>query len=1056
MRAVTLTLSLECCATPRSDRVAPHASEGGGRRKHCIGSAYHRPTYTEAKGTHSRDFGSRLAAVDDMLFSKSPPGRERLNGCLRFRVGWRGAAQAAGRETPARRGAVERAVDPLGTVVVPLPARRPPQDDADAHTSSNADEGTFRPVLRAPAALPAPPPLLVRPLPRTTTIPVQSVAAPAVPACLEPSPLTTVVLIPAALTAVDWRAELLDLPDSSPDDPSARDAAPGVPGAFDAGDRLLRTLERHDRSVELPSVPKRSEEKRMQSPARVDAPPRGKIASADRVKRSTTSERDGFTERSKFKADETFDRHGTPVRPDTLADESSSKPRKDKFNEQKDARRNDKPAKQKTVEDTPPAKTTEPVRRVADDAATSVDNSIVDIKRFDVNKDLKRQESDVRKRESARDRGSAECAERESDDSKSLPKSNRPSDDIQPTARARVKKSPTPKSVSDRDSEVSIKDNESKRVDEPKDVKEPTVPRENREVKEQKEIKKQKDIREPKGSKELKESNELKTNDERLAGDARDSIKVNKEDKKEHIVTIKDEIITSVTLKPSVKKETETKPLRRMNVEIKTEEQAWDMLLNEPEKPVILSVCQQATIGDKNTEDKPKIKKNRKLKKTPEDSLSKEDDSFVEIHAIEDKQQCSGDLVSISDPFDDLESSTYLSKTKKRGSKSLTLEKKDDCEILPPSVLLQYESDFYKPRSPNKYDDVSDIEVLPDTSPTQLSYSKMLKVKKHTDGTASESSSFFAKESPRPGKSKSLSPYTERRKADKPAERVERREKDVYVIDTAGEEFPVIQITRGAKPRKRSPQPIECKVQEMEVDIEKPAIKSWSSIAASKNVKKGERDVEVLDKKFEGEETRSDDDDNPVSSTSVSLQDKLYELCKRTDIMVAECDAPNELNFVEEHHAVLHDLPPLEPLDFGLDDFKLEVMRDSLLDVNDTKLTSPICKISIDDILSSIKETTSKVIESSSFNLIDLEKVPAKREKGYSVIESHKITSQEVKLDDDTKDEMMEKSSDDDNTSPVTSTDSDKEDKKSAGASNLVTPSSKQSAKSKKSRRKKK
>lgn len=985
-------------------------------------------------------FWLQIPAVNVMLFSKSPPQHERLNGCLRFRVGWRGEVQAAEWEAPTRRGAVERAVDPLGTVVVPLPARRPPQDDADAHTSSNADEGTFRPVLRAPAALPAPPPLLVRPLPRTTTIPVQSVAAPAGPASPEPAPLATTVLIPAALTAVVWRADELHLPDSSPE------AAP------DAGDRLVRTLEKRERSAEHQpvsrDVPRRSEDGRIESPARIDELPRGKNASADRVKKSTTSKREGSTERRKYKTDRTSDRQGTPVRPDTLADESSSKPRnfpRDKFNEQNDtAPRNDKFAKQKTTEETSRAKTAEPVRRAANDASTSVDNSSIDIKRFDVNKDLKRQESDVSKRDSARDRGSAECAERESDDSKSLPKPNRSSDDIQPTTRARVKKSPTPKSVSDRDSEVSIKDNKSKHIDKPKDVKEP------------KEIKKQKDIREFRGSKELKESKEVKTNDEKPVEDARDPIKVLKEDKKERIVAIKDEPITSVTLKLSTKKEPEIIPLCHIEDEIKTEEQAWDMLLNEPEKPVILNVSSQVTIGDKNAEEKPKMKKNRKLKKSQEESLSKEDDSFVEIHAIEEKQQCSGDLVSISDPFDDLESSSYLSKTKKRGSKSLTLEKKDDCEILSSNVLLQYDSDLYKHRSSKKYDDVSDIEVLPDTSPTQLSYSNMLKVKKHDDGIFSESSSFFAKESTRPGKSKSLSPYPEWRKTDKSVEKVERGDKDVYVIDTVGEEFPVIQITRGAKPRKRSPQPSGCKGQEIEPAVEKPAIKSWSSIAASKNVKKDERNVEVLDKKFEDDENNSDDDDNPVSSTSVSLQDKLYELCKRTDIMVAQCDAPTELNFVEEHHAVLHDLPPLEPLDFGLDDFKLEVMRDSLLDVNDGKLTSPICKISIDDILSSIKETTSKVIESSSFNLIDLEKVPAKREKGYSVIESHKITSLEVKLDDDVKDEMMEKSSDDDNTSPVTSTDSDKEDKKSAGASNLVTPSSKQSAKSKKSRRKKK
>lgn len=685
-------------------------------------------------------------------------------------------------------------------------------------------------------------------------------------------------------------------------------------------------------------------------------------------------------------------------------------------------------------------------KQVVDERKTtrpdSVDRVNVDVKRNDVNKDLKRQD-DVRKGDSARERSSVECAERESDDSKSLPKSNRQPDDIQPTARIRIKKSPTPKSVSDRDSEVSIKEKTNK-IEDGKELKNET-----KEIKENKEIKKQKEVREHKYSRETKDVK------------SRDSVEktVDKE-----IPTIKDkEPSVDVSFKlPNKKELTETKVKKRVEPEIKTEEQAWDMLLNEPQKPIISTISQQSTFIEK-TDDKPKTKKNRKMKKSQEDLQEKADeDSFVEIHAIDEKQQpYSGDLVSISTPFEDVEHMSYLSKIKKpRSPKSCTPEKRDEFERKSidflSSDLLETGGKF----RPLKYDssEITDIEVFSDASYSQIqrefkdTISITPKANKYSDISSSESTYSIIKE-PKSSKSKSLSPYPEWRKVEKLSEVAD---KDVYVINTTEEEFPEIQITRGTKPRKRSPQPAERKSLEKDPVIDKP-VKSWSYIAASKNDKKDiERKVENFEKNVEKKKNDySDDEENQMSS--ISLQEKLFELCKRTDIMVAECDTPSELNFVEEHHAVLHDLPPLEPLDFGLDDFKLEVMRDSLLEVNEAKITSPICKINIDDILSSIKETTAKVIESSTFNLIDLEKVPTKKEKGFSVIESHKITSQEVKIYDDKPEaEVMEKSSDEDVTSPVVSTDSDKDDKKIVGASNSILPSSKQSAKSKKSRRKKK
>ncbi|XP_063530676.1 uncharacterized protein LOC134741710 [Cydia strobilella] len=887
---------------------------------------------------------------------------------------------------------VRRAVDPLGTVVPRAePEPGPEPADPDLYTQANADEGRFRPVVRAPAALGLPAHVIARPLPRDTTIPVQTVAPTAhLTPDDEPVPLNTDVVIPAALTAVP-----VPVPVPAP----ARDSG------FVPVERALQRAER-------PSVP--------------------------------------------------------PV-------------------------------------------------------------DVVDA-RPDVDKDLER-ESDVWKREDPS--VSSAPAERESN-KESLPKSNRASDDIQPIARARVKKSPTPKSVSDRDSEVKIKDK-------PRDIKEREnntegASRDECELKESRVPRKMEvkpdvvvvddgivdkravsvvkaeapvtntvavhmeDTR-PK-SKHLDKTEKSKVTEdnrdkskkgdknETLTKDTQDKSKkvdkgateetydkTKKNNKIDPIKSAMDEGREKTKKNENVKPVTEGASEMLIKVEhtdvAKAEEQAWDLLFNESERPAVLNVTQQTIVTDK-FDDKPKFKKTRKGKKGQEDLKGKDDeDSFIEIHAIDEaKTPSCGELVSISTPFEDIDStSSYLAKLKKpRSSRSFTSEKDDESEAKAVECFPDddYELTSLKLKSRKNSSVSSFMEGWPEPSPVKKSTplpiekpsSSHLKVK-HDVLSTSEISSTLPKDVPKTKKSKSLSPYADagRKHGDKS---FEAEKKDVYVIDSTNDDFPEIQITRGSKTRK-SPQPMERKSEAKEILQEKP-IKSWSSIAATRNDKRDEPTMTL--KKYE----RRDSWEEPHVSTSlenpksfkddrVSLQDKLIELCKRTDIMVAECDSPNELNFIEEHHTDLHDLPPLEPLDFGLDDYKLEVMKDSFLEVNDTKISSPICKINIDDILSSIKDTTSKVIESSTFNLVDLEKVPARKEKGFSVIESHKITTQEVKIDDESKEgesSTMEKSSDDDNASPLVSTDSDKEDKRTAGAASVLLPSAKQSSKCKKSRRKKK
>ncbi|CAK1551589.1 unnamed protein product [Leptosia nina] len=613
----------------------------------------------------------------------------------------------------------------------------------------------------------------------------------------------------------------------------------------------------------------------------------------------------------------------------------------------------------------------------------------------------------------------------------SLPKLNRTSGDIQSTNRTRIKKSPTSKTFSDRITSDSGKDkrsSENKLAINKDKVSSDRSPKDDSMRKTQKSeitLKATENFFDEKISYSALDS-DIKTSN---IGSAKlDLNEFESKYEKSSLLfnPVKDNIRTK-----SLVKEPEAKIPENIENEIKTEEQAWDMLLTESkkEKPA----DPPSMLVEKQEEVKAKAKKGKKIKKMPEEQQSskEDDDSFVEIHAIEEKQQpSSGELVSISTTFDDFEPSTSR---KPRSSKSFTPERKfsnaDDVMKL---------SDHVATKSKNKSiktDGLLDLESQFTATPKQ---SKQLS---YFDSIIEIPSSTLAvKEKSKTPKSKSPSPNLDKRRS---IEKTDDVGKEVYVIDSIEDDFPEIQITQASKARKRSPQPSEkINHDNTTMEMEKP-VKSWSSIAAKK----------VEDKKTKADsiktiEYRDTDKDVP----SVSLQQKLAELCKRTDIMVAECDAPSELNFVDEHHSP-PDFPPLESMDFALDDFKLDVMRDSLLDVNDPKISSPICKINIDEILSSMKDIKK---ESTSFNLIDVEKVPARREKGFNILETDKITSQEVQADDDIKAEKyndFEKSSDEDGT-PVLSTDSDKDDKK-AGTASVAIPSPKQS-KAKKSRRKKK
>lgn len=984
------------------------------------------------------------------------------NGCLRFRIGSRRAAAVEG--GGAWHG-VELAVDPAGTVVRAVTAAAPPAPDPDDYTRANSDEATFRPVVRAPASLPQD--LPVCPLPRTTTIPVQSLAAD----------------VPMPASASDYLAA--DARMEREMDDARRELPSRYPTRLDsdisdscASVKVSRAVETFEKSNVVPeplktSLKDNSDRETVVAPASVKAEPAPIVFEKPKMSEPEMSKKDLCVEISTKK----------------LESETSSKSKCDETKIVKE-KKDSKSAKTKAItsitfeSNTTKHELAEQKKEIKSSKKESLE----------IIKDLPEIKKSIKEVKSEKEKTSKTLIKELKPETKTLakkevPETTRPAKEVKPEEKWLTKKElydtkMLRKEVTSEMKTSAKKESSEINVSQMEIIAETKVP-----VKEsfESKVSAKKDLfseinlgtkREIVEPKVITEFPKLKTYSKEGSSDRESSPRKDLKESKSFSAWKKDSPKLEWSLKTepletmlSSQKETDvSKTLRLEEVQIKTEEQAWDMLLNEPEKQV-LSVNVQSTASDKSDESKTKSKKNRKIKKSQDDTQSKsEDDSFVEIHTIEEKAQpSSGELVSISLPFEEIESAcSYSSKTKKSRSpknimdKEQTQPKLDDWSLEDVDCSIQLKS-FYKKKCA-----VSDIEIASECDskmkPKESKIEKVDSIKVESSDTA-DIESIILKDK----KSKSVaSSYENRKPGDKS---LEVEVKDVYVIDSTKDEFPEIQITtsRTSKIRKKSPQVDKDKGNEdIEVIPEKP-IKSWSSIAASKSAKKSEEidkrpeskitedniddtvsDVKIINKiEKKQKATRYQDDDEPLS-----LHEELMRLCKRTDIMVAQCDAPSGLNFVEEHHSLLHDLPPLE-LDFGLDDFRLEVMRDSLLDVNDTKLSSPICKIDIDSILSSIKEST------SAFNLIDLQKVPDKKEKGFSVVENDKITSLEVKADDDSKSEdkeieMMEKSSDDDNASPALSTDSDKEDKKSTGASNVTLPSSKQSSKSKKSRRKKK
>ncbi|KPJ10524.1 Breast carcinoma-amplified sequence 3-like [Papilio machaon] len=834
--------------------------------------------------------------------------------------GWEREREREREETSERAGrspGVVRAVNPRGTVAVPLAEAAPAPLDPDSYTTSNADEATFRPVVRAPASLPLQPDLPLRPLPRTTTIPVENVSPLPHLSPDEIHPLNTDVIIPAALNVENWLS----------DNFASNDVATDIRRSQNVGGQVPQKVDRNNVEVNL---------------------------------------------------------------------------------------------------------------------SKDLDSEEMECKR------------DVRESSSAN--VELECEVK----TKSLPKSNRSSDDIQPTTRIRCKKSPTKLPVSEKAaSDISFKNNKKSDVDN-KSTKDCEKDREEKKLNvgirstDDNLIKKGESA--AKRSKEFGDKKELKEVKETLQVPHKCMLDVEKQCDKEakpinrdaekhcHIEAkpISSEAIETKTNKPSkpdfdIGPSNAIKENRILETINKNEKKPWDTATIETKNTKI----EEPSLLSKENEDiKTKTKKSRKTRKTQEDTNAKDDeDSFVEIHNIEEDTQSAdtGELVSISSPFEEYEPSTsFLSKNKKSRSPKINEgnghEQNLEEAIRETEQITKSKQSIHSDINKSEFDLLSDFRSIKKENTRKFSTIEIVNFESSEGKFLDEISCSIGKE--KTAKTKSQLPSN----ASQLEEISASESKEVYVINTTEDDFPDIQITIANKPRKKSPQPTVDANNDSKATVKAP-IKSWSTIAASKNVKKPETDKNVIPTETTVKKNNVEDEimfKREVLTASIpietSLQEKLAELCKRTDIIVAECGEPSGLNFVEEHHSVIQELPPLDGLGFGLDEFKLEVMKDSLLEVADVKVESPICKISLDDILTSMKDTTDKVIESNTFNLIDIEKTPIKKGKGCSVIETDKITSQEVKIDEEGKsekdNEVMEKSSDDDVTSPVLSTDSDKEEKK--------------------------
>ncbi|KAL4704124.1 hypothetical protein ACJJTC_003409 [Scirpophaga incertulas] len=979
----------------------------------CTGSVEHSPSDSFRRKSLLSEGGRTSSLCDVQL-------REDLAEAMKEDHGW---LEESGSEDEHFCG-IARSVDPLGCVVAARSSPRPPPLD-DRHTRENQDEGMFRPVIQAAAALPLPTPPL-RPLPHTTTIPVQPLG--------EPHPTETCKPGDRRPTAGSATVSL-ELATNAMND-SARKSSERISDELVSSRGVgFEEVKSASVSVDLNARPalSRHEKKssRKSSERASDEPsPRAEILDKNR---DVISEDVDVVSQSK---------ECTPPikinKSSTSRDEKKSSNRKSSQSSSKRSMR--------TVATCGDGKQSLHLSQASEVISTAKEKH-EEIPKDEIiteNSDKCENETSSKKVKLPTTRQSLQSTQISSEIvSTALPT----------TSTENVSGISLMKELYEASKEKSLKDEDQAAI---LNVKWPAV--------------------------KHSVSSRLQTGDNtKLAKAVSSEVEVNvpytgepteakKEkspvpNKKKEKDGVMKEVVTESNSAQSVV--SSVKPLKWVQEEIKTEDQAWDMLMKEvDDKPLITTVGLE--------EVKTRSKKNRKIKKAQDDVQDiVDDDTFVEIHAIEKQQLSCGELVSISSPFEDVDAcNSFVSKPKKsRSSKSVTPDRSKEYDV---SVELKSKEEL---SSCNMLEsnlcDVDLLSVL--TTLTQSVEDSKIKARSKTLIKSQQiEPETIMSDTFRLFKNKSLSPYMESRKSTDIPE-----VKDLYVIDSTQEEFPEIQITKGNKQRKRSPQLSDYNIETKQLITEKP-VKSWSSIAASKNVKKvddsqrksvnednKEKTFEkckegniVDDKTIQVVDVVKSLDTVLVSSNEMSFQEKLYELCKRRDIMVAQCDAPSEKSFVEEHHLDVNELPPLEPLDFGLNDFKLEVMRDSILEVTEEKLTSPIYKINIDDILSSIKETTSRAIESSSFNLIDLEKVPAKKEKGYSVVESHKITTQEIKLDDELKSnareaDMNEKSSDEDNASPVISTDSDKEDKK-VGSSKSALPSQKQPTKSKKSRRKKK
>lgn len=211
---------------------------------------------------------------------------------------------------------------------------------------------------------------------------------------------------------------------------------------------------------------------------------------------------------------------------------------------------------------------------------------------------------------------------------------------------------------------------------------------------------------------------------------------------------------------------------------------------------------------------------------------------------------------------------------------------------------------------------------------------------------------------------------------------------------------------------------------------EEPPKLSWSAVASSKTRKNIENPLQAyikgLDETYDSRELCYDDN---------SLASKLSSVCKKDNIVVALCETPEaELCFVDEHHALFMEPPPLEPLDLVLDEQKIQEMHDSLLDYSsgrpNYKLTSSSgssnksSSIPIhDDEVQVMRNFEDFISVSSAFNLPDLKHLEEEDiglDKNKSIADKVLVVS-------------MEKYSDEENTSPSSSqTESD-------DCSNMVT-----------------